>query len=453
MGKVKDLTTGNPVKLMISYALPVLLGNIFQQIYNFTDTVIVGQCLGSNALAAVGTTGAMFFLVNGFVVGITSGFSVHIAQCFGAGDHKTMRKSLFNAIFLWSVITVILTAVSIAITVPVLKLMNTPDSLMDAAYEYIIIIFAGIFAPMLYNAVSCVLRAVGDSKTPLYFLILSALMNIGLDLLFILPFKMGIAGAAWATILAQFIAGVACFIYTKKKFSMLNIEKEDRKFDGKIIFTHIKIGIPMAFQFCVTAIGAIILQSAINIFGENHIAAFTAALKTEQIIIQVGISAGVTTANYVGQNYGAARYDRIRSGVWKWSVCVVIAAVMSMILIFLLGEPLSKLFIKGGNREILDLAVMYLNTTIMFYVPLFTIFVFRNALQAMGKTFIPLLAAFMELVGRSVIAFTLPKAIGYKGICYAGPAAWVSAAIPLIIAFVIYMKIFKKKGFFDNKTG
>jgi putative MATE family efflux protein len=452
MGKVKDLTTGNPVKLMLSYSIPVLLGNIFQQIYNFTDTVIVGQCLGSSALAAVGTTGAMFFLVNGFVIGITSGFSVHIAQCFGAGDHKTMRKSLFNAMVLWSVITVILTAVSIAITVPVLKLMNTPDSLMDAAYQYIVIIFAGIFAPMLYNAVSCVLRAVGDSKTPLYFLILSALLNIGLDLLFIIPFKMGIAGAAWATILAQFIAGMACFVYTKKRFTMLNTKKEDRKLDLRIILNHIKIGIPMAFQFSVTAIGAIILQSAINVFGENHIAAFTASIKTEQIIVQVGISAGVTTANYVGQNYGASKYDRIRSGVWKWALCIGIAAVVCMGIIFAFGEPLSSMFIKGKNKEIVDLAVMYLRTTVVFYIPFFMIFVFRNALQAMGRTFIPLLAAFLELVGRTVVAFTLPDVIGYKGICYAGPAAWILSAVPLIVAFTICMKIYKKKGYFDNKT-
>lgn len=451
MSKAKDLTEGSPVRLMLSYGIPVLLGNIFQQIYNFTDTVIVGRCLGNNALAAVGSTGALFFLVNGFVTGITSGFSVHISQCFGAGDYKKMRRSLYNAMVLWILVTIILTAVSVSITMPVLRLVNTPDGIIKDAYDYIVVIFAGLFAPMLYNAVSCVLRALGDSKTPLYFLIFSALLNIGLDLLFIMPLNMKIAGAAWATVLAQIIAGAACLIYTGKKYDILRLHKEDRKTDRAIISNHIRVGIPMAFQFSVNAVGTIILQSAINKFGEIYIASYTAAQKTEQIITQVAISAGVTTANYVGQNYGAAKYDRIRSGVWKWALCITISAIMSMGVILLFGRPLSSLFIKDGNEQILDLAQMYLGTTTKFYIPLFMILVFRNALQAMGKTMVPLLASFLELVGRSAVAFTLPDYIGYKGICYAGPVAWVAASVPLIVTFMIYMKIFRKKGYFNNK--
>ena len=451
MSKAKDLTTGKPISLMIKYAIPVLIGNLVQQIYNFADTIIVGQCLGNSTLAAGGNTGSMFFLVNGFVIGITSGFSVHIAQCFGAKDYDRMRNSVCNAIMLWSGITLFITLLSVLITKPVLRLINTPDGIFDMSYNYIVIIFAGIAAPMLYNAVSCILRALGDSKTPLYFLIFSALLNIGLDLLFIVVFKWGVAGAAIATVLAQLVAGIACIVYISVKFPVLHIKKEDFKINPGIIKTHLTIGLPMAFQFSVTAIGTIILQGAVNVFGENYIAAFTASSKTEQLIMQFGISGGVTVANFVGQNVGAGRYDRIKNGILKWSLFTVGSAVLCMGVIFIFGRPISRLFIKGGDELILSYAMTYLHISMFFYIPLFQIFIFRNALQAMGKTTMPLLAGFFELGARSIVAYTLPKAIGFSGVCFAGPVAWVCAAVPLIITYIIYMKKFKKKGYFNTQ--
>lgn len=451
MAKVKDLTTGIPIKLMLLYALPVLAGNICQQIYNFADTIIVGQKLGENALAAVGTTGSMYFLVNGFVIGITSGFAVHVSQRFGAKDYDGMRNSVFNAVFLWGLITVIITALAMIFSKPMLRLINTPDDIIDDAQRYILTIYAGILAPMLYNAASCILRAVGDSKTPLYFLMVSAVLNIGMDLFFIVVLKMGVFGAALATVIAQFISGVACIVYMIVKFPILRITRADMHINGSIIKTHLTIGLPMAFQFSITAIGTIVLQGAINKFGATRIAAYTAASKTEQLVTQIAGASGVTTANFVGQNIGAGRYDRIKKGVWAWSFVTIGAAIFAMVVIFFFGRDICGLFIKNRNPVTLDSSMVYLNTVIVFFIPLFLIFVFRNALQAMGKTFMPLMAGVFELVARTIASFTLPDVIGFKGVCLAGPIAWVSAMTPLLVTYIIYMVKFKKKGYFKAR--
>ena len=449
--KVKDLTTGNPIKLMLLYAVPVLLGNIFQQIYNFADTIIVGQKLGENSLAAVGCTGGMFFLVNGFVVGITSGFAVHVSQRFGARDYDGMRNSIFNAIFLWVAFTILVTGIAIGFSRPLLHLVNTPESIMEEAQTYIVTIYAGIFAPMLYNAAACVLRAVGDSKTPLYFLVLSAVLNIGLDLLFIVRFNMGVFGAAFATVIAQAVSGILCIIYMHKKFEMLHVRKCDMRLDGHVIGIHCKIGLPMAFQFSITAIGTIVMQGAINAFGEAKIAAFTAASKVEQLVMQLATSSGVTIANFTGQNMGACKYNRIRKGVWQWTIVTVISAVIGGLTAVGFGRPLCGLFIKNKSAETMNAAMVYLRTVTVYFIPLFIIFVFRNALQGMGKPFMPLMAGVFELMARSISSMILPKISGYKGVCMINPSAWLAASIPLLITFIVVMHQFKKKGLFKEK--
>ncbi len=448
--KVKDLTVGSPIRLMLFYAIPVLIGNLFQQIYNFADTIIVGQSLGNNALAAVGTTGSMYFFVIGTVMGITSGFAVHVAQCFGAKDYDKMRQSVYNAIVLWIILTVIITVVTVIVARPVLHLINTPDKIINDSHRYISIICAGIFAPMLYNAVSCVLRALGDSKTPLYFLIISAVLNIGLDLLFIIVFKMGVAGAAYATVISQAVSGILCIIYAYKKFPILHISRDNMKMDGQMVATHLRIGLPMAFQFSITAIGTIVLQGAINVFGEAHIAAYTAASKVEQLVTQIGPACGVTTANFVGQNIGAGRYDRIKKGVRDWSLVTIAASIVASAIVFFFGKYICMLFIKGRDMTIVGYSMTYLNTVIIFFIPLFLIFIYRNALQAMGKTFMPLMAGVFELVARTIVSLTLPAAVGFLGVCLAGPIAWVAAVIPLFITYIVYMVKFKKKGLFEK---
>lgn len=446
--KVRDLTVGSPLKLMIEYAVPVLLGNIFQQIYSFADTVIVGQKLGTSALAAVGTTGTLNFLVNGFVMGVTSGFAVPIAQAFGAKDYDHMRKTTYNAVFLWAIITVVMTTLAIVFARPLLLLVNTPDSIIDMSYTYIVTIFAGVAATMLYNGISCILRALGDSRTPLYFLVMSALLNIGLDLLFIMTFKMGVFGAAFATVLAQAVSGFACVIYTKIKFPIMKMTSDNRKLEGRIMTKHLSIGLPMGFQFSITAIGTTVLQSAINNFGENPIAAFTAATKVEQLVTQIGPACGATVATYVGQNIGAGRYDRIKKGVNQFTILTIGMAVLSMILIYFFGESICSLFISGDETaEVIKYSMEYLNIAMVFFVALYILFIYRNALQAMGKTLMPLMAGVLELVARTVVALTLPTVIGFTGVCVAGPIAWIAAALPLAVTYFMYMRSFKKKGY------
>ncbi len=448
MGKVKDLTEGSPIKLMILYGIPVLIGNLILQIYNFADTFIVGRSLGTNALAAVGTTGAMFFLIIGFVIGITSGFSVYISQCFGAKDYTEMRKAIFNAFFLWIVMDIIITVSSCLLIGPLLRLINTPESIYKDAHTYIFTIFAGLTVMLFYNALASILRALGDSKTPVYFLIISSILNIGLDLLFIIVFGWGVFGAAFATVLSQFVSVIMCIVYIRRKFPILKMEKENMILDKIIMVKHLSIGLPMAFQFSITAIGIIILQSAVNLFGEDHIAAFTAANKVEQLIVQVGATCGVTIATYVGQNIGAGRIDRIKKGVNQMAVLTVVLAIVCCGFIYFFGKQVCSLFIPAGYPEVIQATEVYLNSIMWFFPPLFLIFVFRNALQAMGKTLVPLLVGFLELITRSIVAYTLPSILGFRGVCLAGPFAWVVAGMTLTFAYYyIFHKIQRKWNF------
>ena len=436
----KDMTQGEPFKLILWFSVPLLLGNIFQQFYNMVDTIIVGKILGTQALAAVGTTGPLNFLVLGFASGITSGFAVLVAQRFGAGDEREMKKAVAAAVELTVGFTVVLTLAATLGAKGLLHLINTPEDIFQGAYEYIVVIFGGMFTMMLYNILACFLRAIGDSKTPLYFLIVSSILNVVLDLVFIINFNMGVAGAAWATVISQGISGVLCFIYMMKKYPMMHLSKEDFKAEKWMYTRHLFIGLPMAFQFSITAIGTVILQGALNLFGSATIAAYTAAGKVEQLVTQPALSFGVTMANYSGQNLGADRVDRIKEGVAKCSVLTLIFAVFASLILIFFGEPLTKLFIDGNQPEVVDTAMVYLRICAMFFPFLNMIFVYRNMLQGVGKSFMPLMAGVFEMIARTVVSFTLPGIIGFTGICLAGPIAWMAAAIPLGITYFIEIK-------------
>ena len=436
----KDMTQGEPFKLILWFSVPLLLGNIFQQFYNMVDTIIVGKILGTQALAAVGTTGPLNFLVLGFASGITSGFAVLVAQRFGAGDEREMKKAVAAAVELTVGFTVVLTLAATLGAKGLLHLINTPEDIFQGAYEYIVVIFGGMFTMMLYNILACFLRAIGDSKTPLYFLIVSSILNVVLDLVFIINFNMGVAGAAWATVISQGISGVLCFIYMMKKYPMMHLSKEDFKAEKWMYTRHLFIGLPMAFQFSITAIGTVILQGALNLFGSATIAAYTAAGKVEQLVTQPALSFGVTMANYSGQNLGADRVDRIKEGVAKCSVLTLIFAVFASLILIFFGEPLTKLFIDGNQPEVVDTAMVYLRICAMFFPFLNMIFVYRNMLQGVGKSYMPLMAGVFELIARTVVSFTLPGIIGFTGICLAGPIAWMAAAIPLGITYFIEIK-------------
>ena len=436
----KDMTTGNPVKLILLFSIPLLIGNIFQQFYSMVDTIIVGRFIGVDALAAVGSTGSMSFLINGFVVGLTSGFAVLVSQKFGAKDEEGLKKAVASALVLALIATGIVTLVSVLLAKPMLHLMNTPDNIIDDANAYIIIIYAGTIATVVYNIIAGILRALGDSKTPLYFLIVASILNIVLDIVFIVNFSMGVAGAAWATIISQGVSGLLCIIYTYKKYKILRLKKEDFKVKSRVYKKHLKIGIPMALQFSITAIGIMTVQGALNVFGSSAIAAYTAASKVLQIVMQPAITFGVTMATYCGQNLGAKNYIRIKEGVKKCTEISVITSIIAGIILVFGGKFFVGLFIENPDASILAYAQECLNYSAIFFIPLGLIFIYRNALQGMGESFVPMMAGAFELIARAVVAFTLPSFIGYTGICLADPVAWLSSAIPLGIYYFKKMK-------------
>ena len=434
----RDMTEGNPVKLIFSFAIPVLLGNIVQNFYSMADSIIVGRILGTDALAAVGNTGPFTFLVLGFVFGLTSGFAVLTAQAYGSKDAVRLKNSVAMNIILNLIAAVVFTAVAIGTAKPLLVLVNTPESVLQSSLTYITIIYAGIGATILYNWAACTLRAVGDSRTPLYFLIFSSVLNIVLDIVLIKFANWGIAGAAAAPVFAQALAGILSLIVMWKKYPELHVKKQNFAWNIDFASQHLKIGAPMAFQFSITAIGTIVLQGALNLFGPNPMAAYAAANKVEQLIAVAAGSFGVVMANYAGQNYGAGRIDRIKKGTRAGALLTVGFSLLSMAIGFLFPDYLTGLFMENGSAsysEIMNLSRQYLQLTCVFYPALFLIFIYRNVLQSIGKTFWPLMGGVFELITRTLCAFTLPAILDFAGICLAGPAAWFSAAIPLFIAY------------------
>ncbi|WP_029488197.1 MATE family efflux transporter [Candidatus Epulonipiscium viviparus] len=439
-----DMTKGNPLRLLLVFSIPLIIGNIFQQIYAIVDTIIVGKFVGALALAGVGTTGAIFFLVNTLIIGMTSGFSILISQRFGAQDTKGVRYAVASAIILTIGITIIVTFLMLFLIDPLLELINTPADIYGYADTYITIIILGIFTQTFYNMAAGILRAIGDSRTPIYFLILACIINIVLDLLFILQFDLGVAGAAYATNVAQGISALLCVIYSYTKFNLLKLKKDDFQIPKEYFVTHLKMGIPMSIQYSVLSLGIMIVQGAINSFGSLYIAAYTAANKVLNLSLQPLLTYGVALATYVGQNKGAQNFQRIKSGVNTAAAMNIITSIIIWIILTLFSRDLLSLFLDESATEMLDNAVMVLNYVSPFYAAVGFIFIYRNAIQSMGRPFVPMVSGAMELTARIIVAYTLPSWIGFAGICLADPIAWIVGAIPLIIAYYREMnKIFK----------
>lgn len=431
----KDMTQGSPVKHILLFSIPLLIGNVFQQFYSMVDTIIVGRFVGVDALAAVGSTGSLVFLINGFALGLTSGFSVMVSQRFGANDEKGLRKAVSSSVVLCAALVVILTTTSLIAAKPLLHLMNTPDNIFNDAYIYVAIIFAGIVTTVAYNMMASILRALGDSKSPLYFLIISSILNIILDLVFIINFKMGVAGAAYATIISQGVSAILCFIYILKKYAILKLSRKDYNVKKSMYIKHLKIGIPMALQFSITALGLITVQGALNVLGSTVIAAYTASSKALQLVMQPAVTYGVTMATYCGQNLGAKRYDRIKDGVNKAVKISIITSIISGFVLIAFGTQFVKLFIENPDAQIIAYSKQVLTVSGIFFIPLGLIFIFRNALQGIGESFVPMMAGVAELGARALVAFTLPAFWGFFGICLADPIAWIAASIPLTLYY------------------
>lgn len=440
-----DMTVGNPTKIILNFTLPIFIGNVFQQFYNMADAVIVGKFVGTKALAAVGSTGTIMFLIYGFVVGMTAGFTVLTAQKFGAGDLPAMRRTVAGASILSLIIGLILTAAFMLLMEPWLHLMNTPSDIYADAYSYIMIISGGILAQMLYNLLASILRALGNSKVPLYFLIFSALLNIALDLFFIIVFHMGAAGAAIATIISQGVSGLLCLVYIIKKVPILHMTREDWHPEGALLKRQMQIGIPMALQYSITAIGTMMVQSSLNILGSTLVAAFTAASKIEQVVTQAYVALGTTIATYGAQNMGAGNIPRIRKGFRSSTIIGVVYSFAAAALVMTVGKYMSYLFVSEDVALIIDSVDIYLKCVGAFFIPLTIVNIYRNGIQGLGYGLLPMIAGVAELIGRGVVAVIAARQHSYLGVCLASPAAWVLAAALLLVMYFYIVKFDLKK--------
>ena len=434
------MTVGTPWKIILNFTIPIVIGNIFQQFYSMVDTVIVGKFVGTKALAAVGSTGTIGFLILGFLMGLTAGFTVLTSQRFGAGDMPGMRKTVGSAAVLSVIVSVVMTVISMAFMKPLLILMNTPEDIFQDAYKYIMIICAGIFTQVMYNLLAGILRALGNSKTPLYFLLFSAALNIVLDLVLIIVFHLGAAGAAYATVIAQGVSALLCLVYIIKKVPILKLDRWDFKLDGHLVRQQLAIGFPMALQYSITAIGAMMVQAALNVLGSVHVAAFTAANKIEQVATQVYVALGTTMATYCAQNMGAGKYTRIRKGFKSATLIGFIYAVVTGVIIFFVGKYMTIFFVSENVNQIMEYVDIYLRCVSVSFLPLVIVNLYRNGIQGMGYGLLPMTAGIAELVGRSGAALIASHFGSYMGICLASPAAWVLAGTLLLIMYFEIMK-------------
>lgn len=444
----RNLTEGKPLRLILSFFVPLLLGNLFQQLYNMADTFIVGRYVGVGALAAVGSTGSLSFMVIGFTIGMCTGFSIPVAQAYGAGDLAEVRRCIIHQIYLAAGMTVLVTLIATLGTRPMLHLLNTPADIFEDAYAYIFTIFAGIGATILYNTFATISRAVGDSRTPLNYLFVASGLNIGLDILFILAFGMGVRGAAYATVISQLVAGALCMRSLYKKYPELRIRKDELAVDPKLLGRLMGIGMPMALQFSITAIGSIMVQGAINGFGSTTVAAVTAASKVQQLLSQPQEAMGAAMAPYCGQNLGASRLDRIKEGVKLANLCTLAFSALGFLIMLAFGNSIVSLFLSGDAAQIQEIMVLVRQvsmTNASFFWLLGILLILRNALQGVGYTLPAMLAGVVELVGRALVAFVLVKWWGFTAICFANTAAWICAVALLIPMYIIVMRKLTRK--------
>lgn len=436
-----DLTTGSPLKKIVIFMLPVLIGNIFQQMYSAVDTVIVGRTLGADALAAVGGTGGIQFVVFGFSAGLACGVTVLTSQYIGAKDQERAMRSVAVTYLIAIVLVVICSVGGIALLPWLLKILNIPAEIYKRAYTYQFICFVGLAGMTLYELEASLLRALGDSVTPLIFLIISSVMNIILDFVFILDFQMDVAGAALATVLAQVFSGVACLVYSMKKYEILRLKRESFQFDAVFVWKHIRIGLPLSIQDSITGIGVFIFQSALNSMGATAIAAYTACQKIENISIMPMFAISTALVTYVAQNYGAQKYDRIRRGV---NISILVSLMFSIVcgaVIVLTCERLVAIFVGREAVEVIRLAKIYMTIDACSLWCAALLFVYRAAVQGTGETVVPMLGGGVELGMRVFAALVLGKVLGFTGLATAYPLAWLFAGL---LNFVYYLHLRRK---------
>ena len=429
------------MKLVISFAAPLLLGVLFQQFYSFVDTAIVGRYLGAEKLAAVGATGSVNFLVIGLCLGFCSGFAIPIAQDFGAKDETCLRHHVWHAVVLSAVFSVLFAVLAALLCRPMLRLMNTPEEILDASARYIRIIFAAIPCCVLYNMASGILRSLGDSKTPVFFLVLASLINIVLDLFLIIRCGMDVAGAAVATAVSQLISGIGCVIVMQKRFPILRLTKEDKTFSLKTARSMLGIGLPMGLQFSITAIGSVLVQWSVNGLGVNAVAAVSAAGKLSMFFTCVFDALASTMATFAGQNIGARKLERVDQGLRAAAILGIGYCAGAFVLVLLFARPLLGLFIDSqAAAQVTDMGIQFLRLNAAFYVPLLFVNIVRLSIQGMGYTRVAMLAGLFEMIARMAVALLLVPALGFTGACFANPAAWVMADVFLIPCYLHIMR-------------
>lgn len=437
----KDMTSGNPMKLILGFAVPLLFGLLFQQLYSMVDAVIVGHYLGVDALAAVGATGSINFFIIGFAMGVCNGFAIPIAQEFGAKHEEILHRYVANCVRLSVIFSIVMTVVVVLLCRPILQMMRTPDNIIDGSYAYIVIIFAGIPVVFLYNMTASILRSLGDSRTPVIFLIMAAILNIFMDLVFIIVIPLGVAGAAVATVAAQAVAGLCCLIFMCKKYTILKLTKEEWRWDSNYAGKLCGMGIPMGLQYSITAIGGVILQSAVNGIGSDAVAAVTAANKLGMLIMCPFDAMGSTMATYGGQNVGARRLERVDQGLRSCSLLGLLYSLIAVVIVYTVGDKMLLLFLDPGETAILGNADTFLRISVLFYFPLALVNIVRFLIQGMGFSKLAVFAGAFEMVARGLGGFILVPHFGFVAVCYANPLAWIFADIFLIPAFFYVRKI------------
>lgn len=433
---VKDMTNGSPSRHILGFAIPMLFGMLFQQFYNLVDTIIVGKTLGVEALAGVGATGSINFMIIGFCMGVCNGFVIPVAQCFGAKKPADLRKYVFNGYICSIVFAIVLTLASVIFCRRILIIMNTPADIIDHAYNYIVVIFIGIPTVFLYNMVSGVIRSLGDSKTPVVFLVLSSIINVVLDFFLILVCKMGVAGAGWATVTSQLISGLTCLIYMYKKYDILKGDKSEMVLDRRFITNLCMNGVPMGLQYSITAIGSTILQAAVNTLGSTYVAAMTAGSKMFNFTCCPFDALGSTMATYAGQNVGAAKIKRLGQGVRSAMIIGSVYSVLSLIALYFTTDYIALLFVNASETTIIALTRQFILASACFYIPLTGVNVVRFCIQGMGFSVFAISAGILEMIGRAFAAIILIPSIGFMGACLASPIAWIAADAFLFPAFI-----------------
>lgn len=440
----QNMTKGPTTKLIIMFAIPLLFGNLLQQMYSMIDTIVVGRFVGYQALASVGATVAVIQLLLGLALGLSNGVSVITAQHFGANREASARKSVAMGAIVCGVASVAIGVAGMALARPIYTLMQVPEDIMDGAVLYTIIMFAGTPATLLYNYVSAVLRAFGDSKTPVAGLLAASIINIILDLVFVIVFDWGVAGVAIATLIAQLASGVLCGVYAIRKLPVLHFQKGDFAWDKAMVREQLGVGIPLAFQQSVLAMGIVFMQAVLNTLGSLTIAAYTVVARIDVFLYSIMSAFGTATTTYSAQNYGAGKIDRIIKGNNGACVVTVLICVLFTILVNLFAVPLMHAFVGAEELEVIEMGVHYIRLAPLFYPLLGIIFIFHSAEQGIGKAVVAMMASFVELAARPTAAVFLTAKFGYTGFCFANPAAWSSAFLMVVISYVVIIKKMKK---------